>query len=497
MGPPGNVLCEALKRHSGAGTVLVGPSGQPDAVTSWDRLWEKVRAMEAALGGTRPGERIALVAEPSADWVAALCALWSLGLVAVPLSPHHPERELASLLDDAEVSAVLVDAEGRTGAHLELSLARLARGERVTTAARPREPNAPADLALLLYTSGTTGRPKGAMLRAPALLHQSRLLARAWQLDRATRLVHALPLHHMHGLAIALLPCLVAGAEVELMRRFDARALWEALARCNTLMAVPTMYQRLVDAYHAADEACRSRWCEHGARLRLATSGSAPLSPPLALAWQAIGGAIPLERYGMTETGVICSGPYDAGSRRLGSVGPPLPTVELRIVNDDGVAEGEPGEVWLRGPSLFSGYWRLPDESARAFAGDWFKTGDVGALDADGWLTLSGRASVDIIKSGGFKISAIEIENVLGAHPEVHEAAVVGLADAAHGERVVAVVVAAESSSPDDLAARLEAWCRERLIAYKVPRRFVTLAELPRNALGKVQKQVLKSTLEA
>jgi malonyl-CoA/methylmalonyl-CoA synthetase len=337
------------------------------------------------------------------------------------------------------------------------------------------------------------------MITHANLAIQGELVGTAWGYRREDTLLHALPLHHLHGLGISILTSLFAGARVRMLPRFDARRVWEELARggVTVWMAVPTMYQKLFEAYDAADAATQARWAAGAARLRLATSGSAALPVTLAARWAAIAGTVPLERFGMTEIGVGTTNPLDPEGRRPGSVGLPLPTVETRIVDEAGalLAEG-PGELHVRGPSLFAGYWQRPDATAAAFAeGGWFKTGDVAVRSPEGHVRLLGRTSVDILKSGGYKLSALEIEEALREHPAIAEVAVVGLPDEAWGDRVVAVVVPAPGRAGECAAEPLRAWAKERLAPYKVPRDVKVVASLPRNALGKVVKPELVKTL--
>jgi malonyl-CoA/methylmalonyl-CoA synthetase len=301
----------------------------------------------------------------------------------------------------------------------------------------------------------------------------------------------------MHGVCIALLTALLAGSGVRLLPRFDAVAVWDEMASCTALMAVPTMYHRLFQAHDQAATESRRRWVAGAKALRLATSGSAALPVSLAERWRTITGEIPLERFGMTEVGVGFSNPLGEG-RRPGSVGRALPTVEARVVGDNGqdLTPGEPGELLLRGPSVFHGYFGQPEATARAFREGWFVTGDTALRSDDGYVRILGRTSVDILKSGGYKLSALEIEEVLRRHPAVSEVAVVGLPDEAWGDRVVAVVVAREGQQAGISTEALRAFCKQHLAAYKVPRETHLVAELPRNTLGKVLKpEILRALL--
>jgi malonyl-CoA/methylmalonyl-CoA synthetase len=461
---------------------------------------------EPSLGG----ERVAILVAPSARFVEAFFGVLLAGGCVVVLSPLHPAPETRYFCEDAEVRTVLVSAE-----HAELAAPLAAicavtpleplRGTpehigAVTAAALAAGGDAPA---LQLYTSGTTGKPKGAVITHANLEVQQELVGAAWGFGPTDTLLHALPLHHMHGLAIALLTALGAGATTRLTT-FDAPAIWDAMCDATVFMGVPAMYHRLFVAFDAAGEATRARWSENARALRLATSGSAALPVTLAERWRAITGNIPLERFGMTEIGVGITNRLE-GERFPGCVGFPLPSVETRIVGDGG-QPADTGELWIRGPSVFAGYHRRDAETKSAFADDpgggarWFKTGDTVTRDAtlgDGApFKILGRTSVDILKSGGYKLSALEIEEVLREHPAVAEVAVVGLPDEAWGERVVACVVKKEAAAACDEAS-LRSFVRERLAPYKVPKDVLFLAELPKNALGKVVKPELSAQIRA
>ncbi len=430
-----------------------------------------------------------------------MLAVIHAGGVAIPLSPLYPDREIRWLLQDAEADTVVASGHMLTRARtLPPELTVMA--SETFLAAGPERAAVPIreqDTALQLYTSGTTGKPKGVCITHANLCHQTRLIAEAWGLNSETTLLHCLPLHHMHGIAVALLPTLLAGGRVHMLPRFDAHAVWEQLGNSNTFMAVPTMYRRLIDAYDEAKEDEQRRWKRAAQALDLSTSGSAALPVTLAERWRDLHGAIPLERYGMTEIGVGLSNPRDAGERRQGHVGLPLDTVELRLVDDSGkeVEEG-PGEIWIRGPSVFSHYWRRLKESEQSFHNGWFKTGDRAERKVGGSYRILGRHSVDILKSGGYKLSALEIEEVLREHPLIAETAVVGLDDPEWGQRVVAAIVSCPGAAPEKLDdAHLRRWMKEQLAPYKVPRHFLLVDSLPQNAVGKVLKPALALELAA
>ncbi len=426
------------------------------------------------------GERVALLAGPGPDFVASLLGIWSVGAVAVPLALSHPEAERAWLVEDSAASVVLTP---------DGPVARLAARATPPPADRP---------AMLIYTSGTTSRPKGVVWTHGMLAWQLATLTRAWAWRAEDRALLALPLHHVHGLVNVLLCCLWAGARCEVLPRFDPEAVWERLSggEVSVWMAVPTLYHRLLAAWEAAPPDRRERWSAGARGLRLAVSGSAALPAPLFERWAALAGRPPLERYGMTEIGMALSNPL-AGERVAGSVGFPLPGVEVRRVDEGGrpAAPEEPGGLEVRGPGVFRSYWNRPEETAAAFRDGWFRTGDVALCDARGRYRLLGRASQDIVKTGGYKVSALEIEAVLLGHPAVAECAVVGLADAEWGERVGAAVVV-EAGANLDLEV-LRSYAREHLAPYQLPTRLALLAELPKNALGKVVKSELRTRFGA
>ncbi|MCC6648460.1 MAG: acyl-CoA synthetase [Polyangiaceae bacterium] len=466
-----------------------------DGACTYEALLARAGGVAGALvdGGLTPGARVALLCEPGVAWVASFLGVMMSGGVAVPLSPLHPEAEIRALSRDAEPSLSLV------GASLAARAAWTGAPALAPEALPPRafEPRVDErELAMMLYTSGTTGRPKGALLTHTNLSTQAGLLADAWEVTRDDRLLHALPLHHLHGISIALLTALWAEATVELAPRFDRRRIWERLSSATVWMAVPTMYHRLfedLDAQGADERRSRAR---AAAGLRLATSGSAALPVGLAERWRELTGAVPLERFGMTEIGVGAANPL-RGERRPGTVGVPLPTVSLRVVDEQGgdAAPGEPGEIRVRGPSVFAGYFRRGDATAAAFADGWFCTGDTATLDPAGYVKILGRTSVDILKSGGYKLSALEIEEALRQHPAIADVAVVGVEDPRWGERVVAAVVRRPGSEADLSTQALREFAAARLAPYKLPHEARVVDELPRNALGKVQKPALRAAL--
>ncbi len=493
---PSTLISRWLERATDEGPALYDANG----AVSWRGVVTRADRVAASLLRGRSsleGERVALLIAGGDSFLACFFGVLRAGGVVVVLSPLHPAPETKYYCDDAGVKTVLASAEFadrvRFLAPERALLAAESIGEDAggtDPACDPRE-DAPA---VQLYTSGTTGKPKGAVLTHGNLAVQQALLARAWGWEDRDVLLHVLPLHHMHGLAIALLSAVGAGAATRFLRAatpgtaFDARATWEAMAGSSVFMAVPTIHGRLFAAFDAADGPTRARWTAHAQALRLVTSGSAALPVATGERWRSLTGAYPLERFGMTEIGVGASNPLAPGARRPGTVGFPLPTVKTRVVDD---------ELWVAGPSVFAAYHERPEATREAFAtvdGDrWFKTGDTVAFDADGFMRILGRTSVDILKSGGYKISALEIEEILREHPAVAEVAVVGVPDDALGDRVVACVVAREGLPAGCTEEDLRAFAKERIAPYKVPRQVVLMKDLPRNALGKVLKPQLSS----
>lgn len=454
------------------------------------------------------GARVALHVPPGFGYVAALLGTWRAGGIAVPLCLTHPDPELAHVLDDTRAGLVVAAGDG------EVRLAGLAEKRGATfrtvedlvrsstcthvqseegsgtseSAARGPAADRPA---LILYTSGTTGRPKGVVLSHGNLRASVDALVTAWGWTADDRIVHVLPLHHTHGIVNALLCALRVGATVDMLPAFDATAVWDRLRdeRTTLFMAVPTIYIRLIRDWEEAEGVEKDRRSNGARGLRLMVSGSAALPVPVFERWREITGHTLLERYGMTEIGMALSNPLH-GERRPGDVGTPLPGVELRLLDEAGaeVQAGEPGEIHVRGPSVFERYWERPEETAAAFRDGWFRTGDVAMLE-DGAYRILGRRSVDIIKTGGYKVSALEIENVLGGHPDIEECAVVGVADAEWGEAVCAALVGPRELTRDEVRD----WARERLAPYKLPSFVLCVESLPKNAMGKVTKPAVRA----
>ncbi|MEU4178834.1 acyl-CoA synthetase [Streptomyces sp. NPDC026589] len=513
-----------------------GPAASREAVRfgdlslSYGRLAGAADALAARIADAG---RVAVWATPTPETVIAVVAALRAGVPAVPLNPRTGERELAHILADSEPTAVLagpgdalppaleklrrvtVDARA-AGAPAEDSAGGVPPAEEGPEAmaggALPAEED-PESPALIVYTSGTTGPPKGAVLPRRAVAASLDALEDAWGWTGDDVLVHALPLFHVHGLILGVLGPLRRGGSVRHLGRFSPEGVARELASGGTMLfGVPTMYHRLAEVLdgpeggsghgspeggsgHGSPVDGRGRDALAGALAgaRLLVSGSAALPVHDHERIAAATGRRVIERYGMTET-LMNTGIRADGAPRPGTVGPPLAGVELRLAEEDGTVLGEPGaigEIQVRGPNLFTGYLNRPDATAAAHTADgWFRTGDVGTVDEDGYVTIVGRKATDLIKSGGYKIGAGEIENVLLAHPGVREAAVTGEEDPDLGERVVAWVVAADPGSPpaaEELADHVAA----QLAPHKRPRTVHYLDALPRNDLGKIMKRSL------
>jgi malonyl-CoA/methylmalonyl-CoA synthetase len=438
-------------------------------------LEERSRRVAGRLQGCGmvPGDRMLFSASSSLELVVAHVAALRAGIVVVPMNTAYREREVAHVVTDARPKAALVDDGDRArwisrAAGDDVVVVRPDVGLPDADASALDSP-APEQPALIGYTSGTTGSPKGAVLTHANLLAGCQAVRIAWRWTAADRLVLSLPLFHIHGLGVGLHGTLLAGASVVLVPRFEVEAVLDAARehRATLFFGVPTMYHRLA----------RSARVGELARLRLCVSGSAALDAELHRALAEHGHQQVLERYGMTETLMNISNPYD-GERRPGSVGLPLPGVQLRIVDD---------EILVRGPNVFGGYWEQPEATAASFAEGWFRTGDLASVDADGYVRILGRAR-ELIISGGLNVYPREVEDVLLAHPDVEEVAVVGTPSEEWGEVVTAFVVSS-SGSPDE--QHLAAFAAERLAPFKRPRLVRFVDGLPRNALGKVLKHEL------
>jgi malonyl-CoA/methylmalonyl-CoA synthetase len=476
-----------------AATAIVTPEG---TYSYRQLLTRSGQVADALLAGARDLDeaRIVFMLPPGLDYVAVQWGIWRAGGVAVPLACSHPEPEVAHVVDDAK-PAVIVTSSSFTDRLGPIAEARSIRLLSTSQLAGEKSQDAmPIDItrrAMILYTSGTTGKPKGVVTTHQNIQAQVESLVEAWQWSSDDHILHVLPLHHVHGIINALTCALWVGAQCEVLPRFEASTVWERLTSGDVtlFMAVPTMYWKLIAAWQQAAPDQQKRMSAGCGKLRLMISGSAPLPASTLEAWKEITGHVLLERYGMTEIGMALSNPLD-GQRVPGHVGTPLPNVEVRRVDEQGnlVGPSVPGEIEVRGPGVFLEYWGQPDDTRNAFRAGWFRTGDVAVVE-DGAYRILGRMSVDIIKTGGYKVSALEIEESLHAHPDIRECAVVGVPDSEWGQHVAAAIVLKPGRTL--MLPSLRAWAKERLAVYKIPKQIIEVPDLPRNAMGKVTKAEL------
>jgi malonyl-CoA/methylmalonyl-CoA synthetase len=491
--PSGTLPLVARAESFRARTAVVAAEG----TFTYGQLLDASGAVAACLlaGRTDLDEaRVAFSVAPGFEHVAVQWGIWRAGGIAVPLAISHPPPELRHVVEDSGAEVVVASPEFEAAVQ-PIAAAAGARpvGTREALAARAAGHStlpalAEGRRAMIVYTSGTTGKPKGTVTTHAAIRAQVESLVEAWGWTADDRTLLVLPLHHVHGIVNVVACALWSGAACEMLPRFDAARTWEAIAsgQLTLFMAVPTVYRRLIAAWEAAPAGRRAALTAACRRMRLMVSGSAALPVQTLERWREVAGHTLLERYGMTEIGMALSNPL-VGERRPGSVGTPLPGVDVRLVDAGGsaVAAGTPGEIEVRGPTVFLEYWGRPEATRAAFRDGWFRTGDTAVVE-QGAYRLLGRTSVDIIKSGGFKVSALEIEEVLRMHPAIAECAVVGVADPEWGERIcVAVELAAGAALS---LADLQGWAREQLAPYKVPKDLRCVSALPRNAMGKVVK---------
>jgi malonyl-CoA/methylmalonyl-CoA synthetase len=471
-------------------TAIVASEG----VFTYRQLLEASAKVAARLldgAGDLREQRVAYLIPSGFEHVAIQWGIWRAGGMAVPLCVSHPRPEIEYAIADAEASILIAHPDFET----LLRPIAAARGLRFLLAAQVLDATATAlpkihmqRRAMILYTSGTTGKPKGVVTTHQNIQAQVTALVSAWEWTPEDHILHVLPLHHVHGIINALTCALWAGAKCEMLRKFDAEEVWARFIKrgLTLFMAVPTIYIKLIAAWEAASPERQRAMSGACSQMRLMVSGSAALPVGVLEQWKRISGHVLLERYGMTEIGMALSNPLH-GQRLPGCVGAPLPDVQVRLVDEDGnlAAPGTPGEIQVKGPNVFLEYWRRPEATQKAFHEGWFRTGDIAVSENDRYRIL-GRRSTDIIKTGGYKVSALEIEEVLRTHPDMVDCAVVGVADAEWGERVCAALRL--NDGRDLTLASLRQWARERLAAYKIPTRIRIVADLPRNAMGKVIK---------
>jgi malonyl-CoA/methylmalonyl-CoA synthetase len=464
--------------------------------TRADLARESARVARLMLdAGAVRGDRVAAQVEKSPASLFLYLGCLRAGLVYLPLNTAYQRGELTYFLEDAQPKVVVCRPQSfelmrelSAGRAQVFTLDEEGRGSMVDEASTlggefATVDSVPDDLAVIIYTSGTTGRSKGAMVTHRNLLSNARVLVEYWGFSERDVLLHALPVFHIHGLFVANHCALLSGAKMLWHRKFDSQLVLRDLSRATVMMGVPTFYTRLLAQQGFDRNACRT--------MRLFISGSAPLQLETFKEFQARSGHTILERYGMSEAGMICSNPLDA-ERRGGSVGFPLPGVSVRVADDHDRAlpRGEIGGIQIKGANVFAGYWRMPEKTREEFTVDgYFRTGDVATFDADGYVSIVGRAK-DLIISGGYNVYPKEIELALDALPGVTESAVIGIPHPDFGEAVAAVIVARKDVTldPDAVIAEL----KKNFANYKVPKRVYVVEDLPRNAMGKVQKALLR-----
>jgi malonyl-CoA/methylmalonyl-CoA synthetase len=450
--------------------------------------------------GISKGERVILLLQKSLMFITAHLAVQRLGAVSVPLNPDFKQREMQYLINDAAPKLIVAEPEKTTLIRavdpdielLEISTQAPYQTHHFLRCNTPRHamPDlSPDDPALIIYTSGTTGDPKGAILTQKNLIHDANNIIRIWEITAKDILCHALPLFHVHGLCFALHTALLSGAKICMLDRFDPKLVLSMLSSknpstaCTVFMAVPAMYTKIMDEMRN-----ESLDFKH---VRLLASGSAPLLVQESARIKTLFGMEPVEREGMSETGMNFSNPLK-GEKKPGSIGKPLPWLAVRIVDPEtfeDVASGQIGEIWLKAPGITQGYWQKPEETQKTFESGWFRTGDLGKVDEDGYYFLTDRIK-HIIITGGENVSAKEVEIIINQMDHVLESSVVGIPDEKWGEKVVAAVVADPGAEVD--AGQVMAFCKERLHDWKCPKLIRFTEELPRNSMGKVLKEAVK-----
>lgn len=440
--------------------------------------------------------RIAFIVDPGFDYVAIQWGIWRAGGIAVPLCVKHPYASIKYVIEDTSAEAVIFSDVYRdliSPLFSDFSIRSLPVAQ--IGMEKGRLPDISVERrAMILYTSGTTGKPKGVVTTHANIEAQIRSLVTSWEWSAEDHILNVLPLHHVHGIVNILCCALWSGACCEFLAKFDPAQIFEVFKKgeVNLFMAVPTIYYKLIAFFNQLPDSEQKEISGKLGAFRLMVSGSAALPVSTLEKWRAISGHILLERYGMTEMGMAISNPYH-GKRKPGYIGEPLPGVDIRLVDEEGnpVEEGTPGEIQIRGSNVFREYWGKPEATAESFVQGWFKSGDIAVLE-EGSYRILGRNSVDIIKSGGYKISALEIEEILRKHPEVKDCGVVGIPDEEWGEIIAASIILKEGyhELPD-----LKEWLGDKLPSYKIPRKYMIQEDLPRNMMGKVTKKELQKIM--
>jgi malonyl-CoA/methylmalonyl-CoA synthetase len=498
------LLSETASRHPDKPAVVF--EGTSHSYRAFDRQVERYSAMLRA-EGVGKGDRVAIQLPKRIEFLFLHFAILSVGAITLPLNADYRAGEVEYFLLDSGSSLFVTDGErflraadairGLRGIRTLLVDVAVMEGagslpDRLARAPATFQRVYPAggdDVAMICYTSGTTGKSKGAMITHRNLVSNMLALSEAWEWTEKDVLLHVLPLFHVHGLNVATHGSLYAGSTIVLHEKFEPQRAWEALEkeRCTLLMGVPTIYQRLMNEWKKLERKPDLQ------KMRVFISGSAPLSDDLFHRFEKATGFRILERYGMTETGMNTSNRIDPAHRKAKSVGFPLPGVRIRVVGSDSkdVRPGDVGEVWVLGNNVFRGYWGMPDKTRESFVEGWFRSGDLGYQDPKdgGRLYLVGRAK-ELIITGGYNVYPKEVECVLESHEAVKESAVIGVPDEEFGEKVVAVVVRKEASGSTSPEALIDL-CKRHLAAYKCPKQISFVRELPRNAMGKIQKNLL------
>jgi len=442
--------------------------------------------------------RIAFLVPAGFQYVAIQWAIWRAGGIAVPLCEKHPLSSIRYIIEDTQADVIVYtkEFESLIKPFDVLPGIRLLQAEKFTGRKGPLPRITSDRRAMILYTSGTTGSPKGVVTTHRNIEAQITSLTTSWEWSPDDHILNILPLHHVHGIVNVLCCALWSGACCEFLPRFDQDEVFEVLCRgeVNLFMAVPTIYYKLIARWKELPEDSQARITNALKGFRLMVSGSAALPISVLDTWKEISGHVLLERYGMTEMGMAISNPY-RGERRRGYIGQALPGVQVRLADgeDNPVTDGNPGEIQVKGPNVFLEYWGMPEVTRDSFTREgWFRTGDIAVLEND-YYRILGRNSMDIIKSGGYKISALEIEEVLRTHPRIDDCAVVGVPDDEWGEVVAATLVLKDVKQIDTV--KLSEWLKEKLPAYKIPRKYLFREDLTRNVMGKVSKNEVKKMM--
>jgi len=467
-----------------------------DCSYTYAQLKEDSGSLASALLGDRTDlseGRVAFMIDPSYAYTVTQWAVWRAGGIAVPLCTSHPVSSIRYVLEDAEVAKLVISEKYRAmleAVSKELTIELLTYS--TSSIVQKELPQISEERsAMILYTSGTTGAPKGVVTTHKNIAFCIQALVHAWSWSKEDHILNILPLHHVHGIINVMSCALWSGATCEFLPKFDAEQVWGKFQEgsLTLFMAVPTIYYKLIRHHEAASEKEQRDMSDSCNSFRLMVSGSAALPVPVLEKWQRVTGQLLLERYGMTEIGMALSNPYE-GERRPGHVGHPLPGVSVRLADESDKAceKAASGEIQVKGPNIFKHYYNRPEATAESFTDDgWFKTGDIAVL-SNGYYKILGRNSVDIIKSGGYKISALEIESELLKHPTIEQAGVVGIPDEEWGEVVAVALVANREEDP----SIFKEWLSDKLPNYKIPRRYIYVSDLPKNTLGKVTKNKLK-----